>query len=67
MTKAKILNDVMLHFEKFDFKEDDSFDTRIFYYLCGRYPDLSIRRCVEIVEHMRKELMAQRKEGAKLC
>lgn len=58
MTKAEILKDVSTS----HLKERDFFDTSVFYYLCGLYPDLSIRRCVEIVEHLRDEIIARQKE-----
>lgn len=58
MTKAEILKDVSTS----HLKERVFFDTSVFYYLSGRYPDLSICRCVEIVEHLRNEIIARQKE-----
>jgi hypothetical protein len=36
-------------------KEDDYFDTSVFYYLSGRFPGLTISQCTNIVNCLRKE------------
>ena len=36
-------------------KEDDYFDASVFYYLSGRFPDLTINQCINIVDRLRKE------------
>lgn len=36
-------------------KRDDYFDAAIFYYMSGRFPDLTISECVEVVDRVRKE------------
>ncbi len=38
-------------------KEDDYFDTTIFYYLSGRFPDLTIKQCTDIVDYLRKKII----------
>lgn len=54
MTKSEVLNDLTLRINEGELKEDDFFDASVFFYLSGRYPNLSIHRCVEVVEHFRK-------------
>lgn len=38
-------------------KEDDYFDSAIFFYLAGRFPDLTIKQCTEVVEQIRDNLL----------
>lgn len=35
-------------------KEDDYFDASVFYYLSGRFPDLTISQCVDVVNCLRQ-------------
>lgn len=51
MKMAEILRDL---FES-HLKEEDFFSTSVFYYLAGRFPDLTINECVDIVDQARKE------------
>lgn len=46
----------ILHGES-DLKPDDYFDTSVFYYLAGRFPDLTIRQCTEIIGKIREDVI----------
>ncbi len=35
-------------------KENDYFDTNVFYYMAGRFPDLTISQCADIVNRLRE-------------
>lgn len=59
MTKMEILKNLRLLLEEGELKEDDFFDASVFFYLSGRYPDLSIYRCVEVVQHIRKDILQE--------
>lgn len=43
--------------KKSNLKEDDYFDTTIFYYLAGRFPDLTIKECMEVVDLLRQNFI----------
>lgn len=57
MTKIEILNDLRSCIKECSLKEDDFFDSAVFYYLAGLYPDLSILRCVQLVDQFRVEIL----------
>lgn len=38
-------------------REEDYFDSPVFYYLAGAFPDLSIGQCVKIVDIMRQKFV----------
>lgn len=59
MTKMEILNDLRSCIKEGSLKEDDFFETVVFYYLAGRYPDLSLCRCVQLVDQLRAEILIQ--------
>lgn len=52
MKTEKIINNLR---ENQSLKEEDYFKSAVFYYLAGRYPDLSISQCADIVDQLRKE------------
>ncbi len=51
MNRYKIVKDI---FES-HLKKNNYFDASIFYYLAGRFPDLTIKECVDIAEQVQKE------------
>ncbi|MEZ3435702.1 MAG: hypothetical protein K1W34_14000 [Lachnospiraceae bacterium] len=54
MDLNKIAKDV---FEKSHLCEKDYFETSVFFYLSGRYPDLTIKQAVDVVELLRDEMI----------
>lgn len=38
-------------------KEEDIFNAAIFYYMAGRFPNMKISKCTEIVDEIRTEIL----------
>lgn len=51
------LNDVINLLEKSHLEKGDYFDSTVFYYLAGAFPDLTIARCAEVVDIMRQRFI----------
>lgn len=49
------MNEILRDLFESHLKEEDFFSTSVFYYLAGRFPDLTINECVDIVDQARKE------------
>lgn len=60
MTKIEILNYLRSCIKEGSLREDDFLDSAVFYRLAGRFPDLSISRCVHVVEQLRTEIFKKR-------
>lgn len=43
--------------------EDDYFNTKIFYFMAGRFPDLAISHCMDIIEQIREKTIEKIKEN----
>lgn len=56
MTKMEILNYLRTCIKEGSLKEDDFFGSAVFYRLAGRYPDLSILHCIDVVDQIRDEM-----------
>lgn len=56
MTKMEILNYLRTCIKEGSLKEDDFFGSAVFYRLAGRYPDLSILHCTDVVDQIRDEM-----------
>lgn len=54
MDIEKLANDLL---EKSHLTIDDYFSGTVFFYLSGRYPDLTISQSADIVELVRKEFL----------
>lgn len=54
-TKKK--HEIIEALESSDLKEEDYFDSSVFYYLSGRFPDLTISQCTDIVDIIRQKFM----------
>lgn len=57
MTKIEILNYLRSCIKEGSLREDDFFESAVFYRLSGRFPDLSILHCVHVVEQLRTEIL----------
>ncbi len=53
MDKSKILKELL---KATHLKEDDYYNSNVFYYLAGRFPELTIAECADIVTDARQEL-----------
>ncbi len=40
-------------------KEDDYYTTCVFSYMCGRFPDLTIKTCFEVVDQIRLMILME--------
>lgn len=50
-------NDIIETLLKSNLKEDDFYNSSVFYYLAGRFPDLTISQCVDIVDTVREKFI----------
>lgn len=51
------LNDVINLLEKSHLEKVDYFNSPVFYYLAGAFPDLTIAQCAEVVDIMRQRFV----------
>lgn len=61
MTKEKKI-EILRAFAETHWREDDFFDSVVFYYLSGRFPDLPISQCVEIVDEVRAKILIKNRQ-----
>lgn len=57
MEKAELNEIVKIVCEESGVREDDYFSSPIFYYLAGRFPNLTISQCVEIVNRVQNKCL----------
>ncbi len=50
---------MLLDNEKTKLKEDDFFDSSVFYYMAGYFPSMSISKCVDIVTEIRRDILGK--------
>lgn len=49
--------------KKSHLKTEDYFETTIFYYMAGRFPNLTICECTEIIEEIRNKIINEIRKG----
>lgn len=59
MSKDEIIEII----KKSHLKTGDYFETAIFYYMAGRFPDLTIYECTEIIEEIRRRIVDEIRKG----
>lgn len=59
MTKMEVLSYLRTCIKEGSLKEDDIFGSAVFYRLAGRYSDLSILHCVDVVDQIRNEMFSK--------
>lgn len=54
MNTNKIAEDI---YKKSHLTKNDYFDSNVFYYISGRYPDITIEQAANVVENIRNKIM----------